>query len=167
MTGRIGVDRMVRDMLAIGRPALVIAEVDGPHVRVVLLGGDPDAAVIDLVAALTPQVVPSEFAMFKYINDLRIQTVEVKKSDAVEAKHRDDDARDTEMCYAEIAEARGLPAHEEGLSMTDHASRKGAATHTRSVFTSSTGEEERYFKMGGGPGLLDSSRAEIRCTPVE
>ena len=50
----IGVDRMVRDMLAIGRPAPVIAEVDGPYVRVVLLGGDPDTAVIDLVAALTP-----------------------------------------------------------------------------------------------------------------
>ena len=50
----IGVDRMVRDMLAIGRPAPVIAEIDGPHVRVVLLGGDPDAAVIDLVAALIP-----------------------------------------------------------------------------------------------------------------
>ena len=50
----IGVDRMVRDMLAIGRPAPVIAEVDGPYVRVVLLGGDPDAAVIDLVATLTP-----------------------------------------------------------------------------------------------------------------
>lgn len=50
----IGVDRMVRDMLAIGRPAPVIAEVDGPYVRVVLLGGPPDAAVVDLVAALTP-----------------------------------------------------------------------------------------------------------------
>ena len=50
----IGVDRMVRDMLAIGRPAPVIAEVDGPYVRVVLLGGDPDIAVVDLVAALTP-----------------------------------------------------------------------------------------------------------------
>ena len=50
----IGVDRMVRDMLAIGRPAPVISEIDGPHVRVVLLGGDPDAAVIDLVAALIP-----------------------------------------------------------------------------------------------------------------
>ena len=70
MTGRIEVDRMVRDMLAIGRPAPVIAEVDGPHVRVVLLGGDPDAAVIDLVAALTPHVVSSEFDMFLYIIDL-------------------------------------------------------------------------------------------------
>lgn len=53
-SGRIGVDRMVRDMLAIGRPVAVIAEVDGPYVRVVLLGGPPDAAVVDLVAALTP-----------------------------------------------------------------------------------------------------------------
>ena len=50
----IGVDRMVRDMLAIGRPAPVIAEVDGPYVRVVLLGGPPDAAVVELVAGLTP-----------------------------------------------------------------------------------------------------------------
>ena len=50
----IGVDRMVRDMLAIGRPAPVIAEVDGPYVRVVLLGGAPDIAVVDLVVALTP-----------------------------------------------------------------------------------------------------------------
>ena len=51
----IGVDRMVRDMLALGRPAPVITEVDGPYVRVALLGGPPDAAVVDLVAALTPR----------------------------------------------------------------------------------------------------------------
>jgi len=50
----IGVDRMVRDMLAIGRPMPVIAEVDGPYVRVVLLGGSPDTAVVNLVAALSP-----------------------------------------------------------------------------------------------------------------
>ena len=50
----IGVDRMVRDMLAIGRPGPVIAEVDGPYVRVALLGGPPDTAVVDLVAGLTP-----------------------------------------------------------------------------------------------------------------
>ena len=50
----IGVDRMVRDMLAIGRPMPVIAEVEGPYVRVVLLGGSPDTAVVNLVAALSP-----------------------------------------------------------------------------------------------------------------
>ena len=50
----IGVDRMVRDMLAIGRPAPGISEVDGPYVRVALLGGPPDTAVLDLVAGLSP-----------------------------------------------------------------------------------------------------------------
>ena len=50
----IGVDRMVRDMLAIGRPMPVIAEVEGPYVRVALLGGSPDTAVVNLVAALSP-----------------------------------------------------------------------------------------------------------------
>ena len=39
---------MVRDMLAIGRPPPVIAELDDPHVRVALLGGPPDAAVVAL-----------------------------------------------------------------------------------------------------------------------
>ena len=50
----IGVDRMVRDMLAMGRPAPAISAIDGPCVRVALLGGPPDAAVVDLAAALTP-----------------------------------------------------------------------------------------------------------------
>ena len=50
----IGVDRMVRDMLAMGRPAPAISEIGGPCVRVALLGGPPDAAVVDLVATLAP-----------------------------------------------------------------------------------------------------------------
>ena len=50
----IGVDRMVRDMLAIGRPPPAISKIDGPYVRVALLGGTPDIAVVDFVAALTP-----------------------------------------------------------------------------------------------------------------
>lgn len=37
----IGVDRMVRDMLAIGRPEPGISEIAGPYVRVSLVGGDP------------------------------------------------------------------------------------------------------------------------------
>ena len=48
----IGIDRMVREMLAIGRPPPVISEVSGPYVRVTLLGGSPDAAVVSLVSAM-------------------------------------------------------------------------------------------------------------------
>ena len=50
----VGVDRMVGDMLRTGRPAPIFSEVDGPFVRVALLGGPPDQAVVDLVADLTP-----------------------------------------------------------------------------------------------------------------
>ncbi len=50
----VGVDRMVRDMLAIGRGAPEIGEIAGPYVRVSLLGGDPDAEITGLLADLDP-----------------------------------------------------------------------------------------------------------------
>ena len=50
----VGVDRMVGDMLRAGRPAPVFSEVEGPFVRVALLGGPPDQVIVDLVADLTP-----------------------------------------------------------------------------------------------------------------
>ena len=50
----VGIDRMVTEMLAIGRPAPTISEVEGPYVRITLLGGAPDAAVVAFVADLEP-----------------------------------------------------------------------------------------------------------------
>lgn len=50
----VGVDRMVGDLLRAGRPAPVFSEVEGPFVRVALLGGPPDKATVDLVADLAP-----------------------------------------------------------------------------------------------------------------
>lgn len=50
----IGVDRMVRDMLALGHAAPEITELDGPYVRVSLVGGAPKAAVLDLLRTLEP-----------------------------------------------------------------------------------------------------------------
>ena len=38
----IGVDRMTADMLSLGHPRPVFSEVDGPYVRVSLIGGEPD-----------------------------------------------------------------------------------------------------------------------------
>lgn len=48
----IGVDRMVGDMLATGRPAPVIEEIDGPYVRVALVGGDPDERMMQFLAKI-------------------------------------------------------------------------------------------------------------------
>lgn len=51
----IGVDRMVRDLLSLGRPEPEISSIDGPYVRVGLVGGDPDREVVDVLAATVPE----------------------------------------------------------------------------------------------------------------
>ena len=51
----IGVARMTRDLLAMGRPRPQIYEIAGPYVRVTLLGGEPDPAMVRLVSDITPQ----------------------------------------------------------------------------------------------------------------
>lgn len=56
----IGIDRMVRDMLAVGHHEPEITEVAGPYVRVALIGGDPDKEVLALLAAAEPPQVASD-----------------------------------------------------------------------------------------------------------
>ncbi|MCY4101873.1 MAG: putative DNA binding domain-containing protein [bacterium] len=56
----IGVDRMVIDMISQGRPPPDITEIDGPYVRVVLAGGDPDEEVTDLIADIEPAVLRAD-----------------------------------------------------------------------------------------------------------
>lgn len=50
----IGVDRMHRDMLALGLPAPVIEQLPGPLVRTTLLGGEPDHAWLELRESMRP-----------------------------------------------------------------------------------------------------------------
>ncbi len=50
----IGVDRMIRDMLAIGRPAPEFYEIRGPYVRASLAGGEPDHHMISFLDATEP-----------------------------------------------------------------------------------------------------------------
>lgn len=56
----VGVDRMVRDMLAMGLPAPEISEISGPYVRVGLIGGEPDRQFLELVGQLQPASVGSD-----------------------------------------------------------------------------------------------------------
>lgn len=66
----IGVDRMVRDMLALGLPEPEITQVDGPYVRVGLIGGAPDKAIIDLLASVEPSSVGSRVDALLIIDHL-------------------------------------------------------------------------------------------------
>ncbi len=50
----IGVDRMTAAMLALGHPAPMFSEVDGPYVRVTLIGGEPDREWLDFIGMLEP-----------------------------------------------------------------------------------------------------------------
>lgn len=56
----IGVGRMVRDVLAIGRPEPEISEVAGPLVRVGLMGGEPDPQVVYFLSAVDPPSVTGD-----------------------------------------------------------------------------------------------------------
>lgn len=50
----IGVDRMTADMLSLGHPPPLFSEVDGPYVRVALIGGEPDQEWLRFVGMLEP-----------------------------------------------------------------------------------------------------------------
>lgn len=66
----VGVDRMVRDMLARGHAEPAITEISGPYVRVTLVGGAPDAAVVTLLASLTPTNAAQDVDMLLLVHHL-------------------------------------------------------------------------------------------------
>jgi ATP-dependent DNA helicase RecG len=66
----IGVDRIVRDMLAIGRPEPEISEITGPYVRVSLVGGDPDPETVEFLASLEPAAAASDIDALLIIDHL-------------------------------------------------------------------------------------------------
>ena len=66
----IGIDRIVRDLLARGHRAPDIAEIAGPYVRITLAGGDPDATVMALLSSLQPPAAASDVDMLLVIGHL-------------------------------------------------------------------------------------------------
>ena len=64
----VGIDRMFADMLAVGRPRPVVSHVDGPYVRVSLLGGEPDAATTNFLASLEPLGMAHDLATLLLID---------------------------------------------------------------------------------------------------
>lgn len=68
----IGIDRMVRDMLAVGHHGPEITEVPGPYVRVALIGGDPDEEVLALLAAAEPPEVAADVDALLVIEHLSL-----------------------------------------------------------------------------------------------
>ena len=164
----IGVDRMVRDMLAIGRPAPVISEIDGPYVRVVLLGGDPDAVIVALVAALTPSRAGSVDSLLLLEHLTRRGWVDAdtaapvlqrsSQTEAEEAIRRLADAHlgpgDSESL---ITQVQGIPPHHPRAFRLSNAAR-GLLAHRLAALRTSEGR---------GALILDWSRARGRVSSTE
>ena len=128
----IGVARMTRDMLAIGRPRPEINEITGPFVRVTLLGGEPDREVIlfisdivpvNLTAGVEPHLLIDELCRRGWIDaETAAPLLQRTKAEASEAISRlktanltdEPDAycdRPEEFASGVIAEVAGVPAN--------------------------------------------------------
>ena len=164
----IGVDRMVRDMLAIGRPAPVITEVDGPYVRVALLGGAPDTAVVDLVAGLTPPRAASVDSLLLIEHLTRSGWVDAESATQLlqrsSAEETDEAIRRLSDAYADaagsvpvISPLQGIPPHHADAFRLSDAVRSRLA-HRLASLRAPDGRETL---------ILDWSRARGRVSSTE
>ena len=164
----IGVDRMVRDMLAIGRPAPVISEIDGPYVRVVLLGGDPDAVIVALVAALTPSRAGSVDSLLLLEHLTRRGWVDADTAAPVLQRSSQTEAEEAIRRLADahpgpgdsvslITRVQGIPPHHPCAFRLSNAAR-GRLAHRLAALRTSEGREAL---------ILDWSRARGRVSSTE
>ena len=164
----IGVDRMVRDMLAIGRPAPVISEIDGPYVRVMLLGGAPDVATVALVSALTPPWAGSVESLLLIEHLTRHGWVDAdtaapvlqrsSRAEAEEAIRRLADAHlDPADSVSVITRVLGVPAHHSRAFRLSDTARARLAHRLVSLRT----------PEGREALILDWSRARGRISSTE
>ena len=125
----IGVDRMIRDMLAIGRPAPEFYEVPGPYVRVSLVGGEPDHVMIGFLDSTEPKASDEDVDLLlileRLVNrgwvDARSVAPVLQRSvtESGAALHRVEQV--TSSGSPIIARVRGVPAdHAPAYRLSDH-----------------------------------------------
>ena len=116
----IGIDRMVRDMLARGHAEPAIAEIAGPYVRVTLLGGNPDQLVVGLLASLDPPAAARDVDTLLVLHHLiRYGWVDVRRAAPVLQRSRlETDAAITRLAAVRsngepvVVPVQGVPAGE-------------------------------------------------------
>ncbi|MDE0177419.1 MAG: hypothetical protein OXP36_02375, partial [Gammaproteobacteria bacterium] len=164
----IGVDRMVRDMLAMGQPAPVIREVDGPYVRVALLGGPPDTAVLDLVAGISPSWAGNVDSLLLIEHLTRVAWVDAQSAMDLIQRSSVEEANDAIRRLADahvdaagsapvISPVQGVPSNQPGAYRLSDAVRTRLAHRLDSLHT----------LEGREALILDWSRARGRVSSTE
>ena len=161
----IGIDVLVADMLAIGRPAPVLSEVDGPYVRVTLLGGAPDIAVVKFVAALKPPPVANVDTLL-----LLEQLCSQGWTDAIHAgpvlQRQPDEAAQaiTRLLEARVAdepviiEVKGVPsAHAAGFRLSEPARKRLA--HRIASLSTPDARDAMFISWANARGRISSAEA--------
>lgn len=64
----VGADRMFRDMLILGLRQPEVSEVEGPYVRLGLIGGAPDPNMLDFIGRLEPESARRDLDVLLMIN---------------------------------------------------------------------------------------------------
>ena len=134
----IGVDRMIRDMLAIGRPAPEFYEVQGPFVRVSLAGGEPDHEMISFLDAIEPKASDEDVDLLLIVEHL-ISRVWADASSVAPVVQRSVMETGAALTRLEavtssgspvIARVRGVPPdHPPAYRLSDHC--RNALAHRR------------------------------------
>ena len=65
-----GMDLIVREMLAMGRPRPEISEIGGPYVRIGLFGGDPDLKTMEVLYSLSPDTASQDIDLLLVLDHL-------------------------------------------------------------------------------------------------
>lgn len=101
----IGVDRMIRDMLALGHAEPSIAETPGPYIRVALLGGDPSESITGFLRQVVPSIIGGDLDALLVISHL-IRLGWVDEYSAARILQRP--AEETKAVLARLTEAEFL-----------------------------------------------------------
>ena len=161
----IGVDRMIRDMLAIGRPAPEFYEVRGPYVRVTLAGGEPDRAMIGFLDATEPKASDEDVDMLLIVERL-VSRGWVDARSVAPVLQRSVTESGGALNRVEAATSSGLPiiARVHGVP-ADHPPAYRLSDHCRNVLAHRLGPNRT--PDGRESVILDWARSRGRVSSTE
>ena len=161
----VGIDRMVTEMLAIGRPAPVISEIEGPYVRITLLGGAPDAAVVKFVSALEPPTAANVDTLLLLEQLCGQGWTDAARASPLLQRHPDEAAQAiSQLLQARVdnepvsVEVKGVPADRAAAFRLSNASRERLA-HRLQPLSTPAGRDAMFVSWVRARGRISSTEA--------
>lgn len=161
----VGVDMMIRYMLAAGLPPPDFGEIDGPYVRVNLFGGPPDPAMLRYINEAEPSISGSDVDLL-LILDHSIRRGWIDPGSAAPLLHRSEAETDEVLHRVSRVSSGGHPiiVRVDGAPV-DHPPAFRLSDRGREVFSHRTGSART--PEGRDALLLDWARRRGRISSTE